>query len=173
LHPFSRGTVAIKSADAFVEPSIDPRYGSNPLDLQIVIEGIKFQNKLITTAPMLELLPVQVAPPAIADDAALELYVKLGLQTNYHPSGTASMLPKEKGGVVDTKLLVYGTANLRVVDGGMIPLLPGCHIGAAVYAVAEKVRSVHTPSYMRLTIILRLLISSKQTMFNHYKLFFR
>jgi choline dehydrogenase-like flavoprotein len=35
--------------------------------------------------------------------------------------------------------LVYRTSNLRVVDSGMFPLLLGSHIGAAVYAVSEKV----------------------------------
>jgi choline dehydrogenase-like flavoprotein len=49
------------------------------------------------------------------------------------------MLPLDMGGVVDTNLLVYRTSNLRVVDSGMFPLLPGSHIGAAVYAVSEKV----------------------------------
>jgi choline dehydrogenase len=50
------------------------------------------------------------------------------------------MLPLELGRVVDTDLLVYGTSNLRVVDAGIFPLLPGSHIGAAIYAVAEKVK---------------------------------
>jgi len=90
---------------------------------------------------MQKLLPIQLAPPAAAtlSDELLTLWVKAGVQTNYHPSGTASMLPLDMGGVVDTNLLVYGTSNLRVVDSGMFPLLPGSHIGAAVYAVAEKV----------------------------------
>jgi choline dehydrogenase len=133
--------VAIKSTDPFVEPIIDPRYGSNPLDIQVVVEGIKFQRRLLATAAMKDLLPATVLPPDSADDDALEVYVKATLETNYHPSGTASMLPKAMGGVVDTNLVVYGTANLRVVDGGIFPLLPGSHIGAAVYAVAEKVKN--------------------------------
>jgi choline dehydrogenase len=151
LHPFGRGSVTIKSTDPFEEPTIDPRYGSNPLDIQIIIEGIKFQTKLLATTPLAKLGPLQVLPPPFTDDALLELWVKAGLKTNYHPSGTASMLPKELGGVVDTSLKVYGTANLRVVDGGVFPLLPGSHIGAAVYAVAEKVR---IPSHLELTIML-------------------
>lgn len=34
----------------------------------------------------------------------------------WHPLGSASMLPKEEGGVVDKDLIVYGTNNLRVVS---------------------------------------------------------
>jgi choline dehydrogenase len=141
LHPCSRRSVEINSLDPFTEPTIDPRYGSNPPDLQIVIEGIKFMQKMINTPPMQTLLPVQVAPPAAAtlSDELLTLWVQAGVQTNYHPSGTASILLLDMGGVVDTNLLVYRTSNLRVVDSGMFPLLSGSHIGAAVYAVSEKV----------------------------------
>ena len=42
-------------------------------------------------------------------------------------AGTASMLPREKGGVVDPQLRVYGTANLRVVDLSVVPLLFAAH----------------------------------------------
>jgi choline dehydrogenase-like flavoprotein len=34
----------------------------------------------------------------------------------YHPIGTAAMLPRSDGGVVDSSLKVYGTSNLRVVS---------------------------------------------------------
>ena len=37
------------------------------------------------------------------------------------------MLPREKGGVVDPQLRVYGTANLRVVDLSVVPLLFAAH----------------------------------------------
>ena len=62
-----------------------------------------------------------------------------GLRTEFHGTGTTSMLPLEHGGVVDTHLRVYGTKNLRIVDAGIIPLVPAAHLQAPVYAVAEKV----------------------------------
>lgn len=38
-------------------------------------------------------------------------------------SGTTSMLPRNKGGVVDNHLKVYGTSNVRVCDASIIPLV--------------------------------------------------
>ena len=65
--------------------------------------------------------------------------VKRSVQTEFHPSGTTAMMPLELGGVVDARLRVYGTVGLRVVDAGVMPLVVGAHLQAAVYAVAEKV----------------------------------
>jgi choline dehydrogenase-like flavoprotein len=42
---------------------------------------------------------------------AVEDATRQRLQTEFHPSGTTSMLPFELGGVVDSRLLVYGTAT--------------------------------------------------------------
>lgn len=43
-------------------------------------------------------------------------------------ANSASMLPRESGGVVDPNCKVYGTANLRVVDASIIPLQVLAHI---------------------------------------------
>ena len=37
------------------------------------------------------------------------------------------MLPKDKGGVVDSNLKVYGTTNLRVADLSVVPLHVSTH----------------------------------------------
>ncbi len=139
MRPFSRGSCEIRSADPFEPPSIDPRYGSNPIDLQILMEALKFNRRILATPPMLELQPAQFVPPIEADDDALMQVIKTGIRTEYHPSGTCAMLPQELGGVVDSRLQVYGTQNLRVADASIFPLIPAAHLQAAVYAVAEKV----------------------------------
>jgi choline dehydrogenase-like flavoprotein len=45
----------------------------------------------------------------------------------YHSVGTASLLPREKNGVVDPNLKIYGTANIRVADCSILPLLVSAH----------------------------------------------
>lgn len=67
-------------------------------------------------------------------------YVRTFIGTVYHPVGTAAMLPREVGGVVDPSTLkVYGTANLRVVDASVFPMIIATHPVATIYAIAERV----------------------------------
>lgn len=49
------------------------------------------------------------------------------------------MLPRSMGGVVNNRLKVYGTANVRVVDASVQPLQPCGHPMANLYAIAESV----------------------------------
>jgi choline dehydrogenase-like flavoprotein len=48
------------------------------------------------------------------------------------------MLPREKGGVVDSKLKVYGVNGLRIVDSSVMPIAARGNPQTTVYAVAER-----------------------------------
>ncbi|KAK2058509.1 FAD/NAD(P)-binding domain-containing protein [Colletotrichum caudatum] len=62
--------------------------------------------------------------------------------TDYHPVGTASMLPLELGGVVDQTLRVYGVKNLRVIDASVMPMVPSANTCQPTYALAEKAAEI-------------------------------
>lgn len=47
------------------------------------------------------------------------------------------MLPRYMGGVVDNRLKVYGTKNVRVVDASIQPMQLCGHPTANLYAIAE------------------------------------
>jgi len=49
------------------------------------------------------------------------------------------MLPRAMGGVVDTRLKVYGTTNVRVVDASIQPMQLTENLMANIYAIAEWV----------------------------------
>ena len=140
MHPLSRGTCYIQSADPFQPPAIDPRWLANPVDRQVLVEALFFNRQILATAPMLELQAAQFVPPVNANEDALNQVIDNGLRTEFHPSGTLAMLPLEQGGVVDSHLRVWGTQNLRVVDASIFPLIPAAHLQAVVYGVAEKVQ---------------------------------
>jgi choline dehydrogenase len=66
----------------------------------------------------------------------------LVVASNYHPIGTAAMMSRELGGVVDPTLKVYGTSNVRVVDASVLPMQVSGHLTSTIYAVAERAADI-------------------------------
>ena len=56
------------------------------------------------------------------DDRAIEEWVKDIVATAYHSISTCPMREREKGGVVDPRLNVYGTKQLKVAGGEIAPV---------------------------------------------------
>ncbi|KAL7952224.1 GMC oxidoreductase [Trichoderma compactum] len=139
MHPLSRGTIHITSADVDTQPQIDPRYLSNEYDVQAAIEAIKYCRKIANSSPLSSAWVSEFEPGiAVQTDEDWRQYVLNTTLSIYHPVGTCAMLPKKDGGVVNPELIVYGTNNLRVVDASIIPVLPSAHIQTAVYGIAER-----------------------------------
>ena len=149
MRPFSRGSLSLNSPFAFVSPLIDPRYGSNPIDTQVLQAAMAFNQRLMYTNALEQMNPAQMYPSTDATDDEVVEYIHSRWQTEYHPGGTCSMMPLELGGVVSPDLLVYGTQNLRVVDSSIMPMLPAAHLQAVVYGIAEKVSITRTLSSRR------------------------
>lgn len=143
MHPFSRGSVHITSADPTAQPRVDPRYLSHPIDMELLARAALYVETVAAAEPLAGLLKTGGRRiPAGTDlqgdvDKAKEL-VRQRLFTAFHPSGTCAMLPRAMGGVVDPQLRVYGTSNVRVVDASVFPIEPLGHTQSTVYAVAEK-----------------------------------
>jgi choline dehydrogenase-like flavoprotein len=138
-HPLSRGSVHIKSPKADEKPAVLFNYYRNPLDLEVhashmlVLQGLA-QNSAL--APMMK--PDGARWPPQLDLESAKRWLRETATTNYHPCGTCSMIPEKDGGVVDPRLRVYGTANVRIVDASIFPIIPRGNIISTVYAVAEK-----------------------------------
>lgn len=56
------------------------------------------------------------------DDKAIDDWVADHVETTWHSLGTCAMKPREQGGVVDKRLNVYGTENLKCVDLSICPV---------------------------------------------------
>ena len=141
--PLSRGNIHINSSNPLGPPVINFRVFSNPLDVEQAIESIKYTRKYFKSPILAPQGPVETGPGtnvSDSDTAGLENYVHSASgPTSFHVSGTAAMLPRKLGGVVAPDLKVYGVQGLSVVDASLFPLIPGAHLSATVYAVAEKV----------------------------------
>lgn len=64
----------------------------------------------------------QCTPLFVSKRPSLWLMLIRTDKSNYHVIGTASMLPRSMGGVVDNRLKVYGAANVRAVDASIQPM---------------------------------------------------
>ncbi|GCB20568.1 glucose oxidase [Aspergillus awamori] len=152
LLPFSRGSVHIQSANASDYPAINPNYFMFDQDAEAQVTVAQYIRKALGTAPLNSLVGEEVSPsldvlPASASSATWTKWVKENYRTNYHPVGTTSMLPREKGGVVSPELKVYGTKNVRVVDASVLPFQLCGHLTSTLYAVAERASDLIKESY--------------------------
>ncbi|EIW74284.1 hypothetical protein CONPUDRAFT_67656, partial [Coniophora puteana RWD-64-598 SS2] len=72
------------------------------------------------------------------DDAAIDDWIADHVETTWHSLGTCAMKPLEQGGVVDKKLNVYGTENLKCVDLSIRPGNLGANTYSAALLIGEK-----------------------------------
>ncbi|OBR12843.1 GMC oxidoreductase [Colletotrichum higginsianum IMI 349063] len=144
LKPLSRGSVVLNSTDHDATPVVNYATGANPVDLEIMAAYVDYFRRLYSTDTWQGLGAVEVAPGAhVTDHDALIEYVKDNvIQSLMHPCCTAAMLPREKGGVVDSSLSVYGIPGLRVADCSIIPTIPAAHTTTTAYAIGEKAAEI-------------------------------
>lgn len=141
LKPLSRGSINIDPTNPSGGPVIDFGVLTNPVDLKINLAAVKLSRVIYSSPHMAALGPVETNPGVnVTTDEAITTWIhNTLLPSAAHPCGTASMMPRDCGGVVGPDLLVYGLRGLSVVDASIMPLIPGTHLSATVYAVAEKV----------------------------------
>ncbi|KAF8872796.1 GMC oxidoreductase [Gymnopilus junonius] len=142
-HPVSRGTIHAESKDATIPPVCDPHYFESNIDLEIMLQMVKFVRSLKEVEPWKSGTVKEVFPgPDCVTDDDLRGFIKENLISICHTAGSCSMLPRDKRGVVDPNLKVYGTTNLRVADISIIPLHIAAHTQATAFMIGEKVADV-------------------------------
>lgn len=141
-HPFARGSVHISSADPRAHPTISPNFYSHELDLEVVARHLMQIETFVRAEPIASFLkPGGRRLPQRYNANTLENakeFARHNSSSMYHPCGTCAMKPRKSGGVVDERLKVHGTKNLRVCDASIFPINARGNIQTCVYAVAEK-----------------------------------
>jgi choline dehydrogenase-like flavoprotein len=141
IRPLSRGSILINTTDPTKPPVLDFGTFSHPTDLEVATRALKKVRDWAVSAPMQEIGAYETYPGGnISSDHDIAEAIRQGAVSSWqHPTSTCSMLKRELGGVVDSKLRVYGVRALRIVDASIFPMAVAGHTSSTVYAVAEKV----------------------------------
>ncbi|KAF8910561.1 GMC oxidoreductase-domain-containing protein [Gymnopilus junonius] len=163
-HPVATGHIHITSGtDNYAPLDFAPNFLGSPADFATLRWGYKrvrelarrmkyFRGYLEIGHPQFpagsaaatdkEKAPVPLDAPKIVytkeDDATIDEYHRQTVETTWHSIGTCAMKPREQAGVVDSKLNVYGTQNLKVADCSITPGNVAANTYSTAIAIGEK-----------------------------------
>jgi len=140
--PDGAGYVRLASADPRVQPSFNYCYLQHPNDRRRVREGLRLAVRLLASDAYTDVAEYRIHPTdaILADDDALDRWIRQTVGTARHVSGTCKMGPDaDPMAVVDQYCRVKGVQGLWVVDASVMPRIPrsgGCH--ATVLMIGER-----------------------------------
>ncbi|KDQ24410.1 hypothetical protein PLEOSDRAFT_1067243 [Pleurotus ostreatus PC15] len=163
-YPESIGRLHITSGDDWRQPLyFEPGYLTESADLDILRWAYKRSREVArrmplyrgevqqghpTFSPNSEAAcvsrdgPVPVDAPDIAytaeDNEAIHDFLRNTVSTTWHSMGTCAMKPRDRGGVVDSRLNVYGMTNLKVAELSICPSNVSANTYNTALGIGEK-----------------------------------
>ena len=125
--PEGSGHVRLASADPGIQPSFNYHYLQHPDDIRRVREGLRFGVRLLESDEFKDVVDHRISPTddIMADDDALDLWIRQTVGTARHVSGTCKMGPDaDPMAVVDQYCRVKGVQGLWVADSSVVPRIP-------------------------------------------------
>ncbi len=140
LNPTSRGTVAIRSADAADAPLIAPNYLSTTEDRDIAARSLRLTRRIVEQPALSRYRPREVKPGVqFQTDEELTRLAGDIATTIFHPVGTCRMgRADDDGAVVDQRLRVRGVSGLRVIDASVMPTITSGNTNSPTLMIAER-----------------------------------
>ncbi len=140
--PDGAGYVRLASADPSVQPAFNYCYLQHPNDIRRVREGLRMALGFLDSDAYKDIADHRIQPTeeVLADDDALDRWIRQNVGTARHVSGTCKMGPdSDPMAVVDQYCSVKGVQGLSVVDASVMPRVPrsgGAH--ATVLMIGER-----------------------------------
>lgn len=137
-HGRSRGRLAIRSADPFDQPRIEPNYFSEEIDRKTIVAGLKILREIYQQKAFRPLWDIEMVPgEAVTDDAGLWEFARNTGGTVFHCVGTCRMGSDDRS-VVDPRLRVRGVDGLRVIDASVMPQITSANTNATSLMIGER-----------------------------------
>lgn len=138
LYPKSRGEITLKSDDPFEHPAIQPNYGQEEFDIDVLTDGLaKVREILRAPAFDHERKSERFPGDGVTSLSELKDDVRRRSQTLYHPTSTCAMGSGDLA-VTDSRCRVKGIKGLRVVDASVMPRLIGGNTNAPTIMIATR-----------------------------------
>jgi len=138
LHPESRGSVELKSADPREVASVTLNILAEEADREQMRRAMRTTRAIYNTRPMADLLAGEKTPgEAVQSDDELDAFIRASCYVAQHPVGTCAMGMGARS-VVDPELRVIGVEGLRVVDASVMPTVPGGNTNLPCIMIGEK-----------------------------------
>ncbi|CAM3465598.1 GMC family oxidoreductase [Isoptericola cucumis] len=139
-HARSRGTVRLRSRDFRDKPKVDPRYFTDPHDMQVMVEGIKLARAIVAQPAMSGWAGRELFPgPDVSTDEEIADYVTKTHNTVYHPTGSVRMgAADDASSPLDPQLRVKGVTGLRVADASVMPEITSVNPNITVMLIGER-----------------------------------
>lgn len=138
LNSKSHGSLRLDPDDPAASAIIDPRYMSDPGDLEKLLDGVEVVREIVEQSAMARWGLHEVYPgAATASRSGLADFARAAAGSCYHPVGTCALGDGPEA-VVDLQLKVHETANVRVADASVIPHIPSAGPTAACYMIGWR-----------------------------------
>lgn len=122
LRPWSRGSIALASADFRDAPLADSGLWSDGRDIAKALELLAMLRSIAASPAMAAFTGAERVPGAdMTDEAALVEELRNMVDPGLHGTGTCSMGTDAATSVVDSRCRVHGIGGLRVVDCSIMP----------------------------------------------------
>lgn len=145
----SRGWVRLRDAKPESLPRVHFNYMSHPDDWTEFRACIRLSREIFGQPAFAPYRGRELAPGAdVSDDKAIDEFLRLKLESAYHPCGTCRMGTDDRS-VTDPEGRVRGISALRVVDASLMPQATAGDLNAPTLALAERmadlIRNRHLP----------------------------
>ena len=136
IRPVSRGELKLTAADPAAPLHLDPRYLSEPADLNALVHSLEVSIEILESPAFAKWRRRSVWPKAKTRPERIE-WVRQTCETYHHQAGTCKM-GIDALSVVDPQLRVYGIDGLRVADASIMPAVTSGNTNAPSIMIGEK-----------------------------------
>jgi len=136
----SRGSVTLRSPDAWAKPEIRFNYMSHPDDWADFRHAIRLTREIFGQKAFDPYRGREISPGSdVESDEALDGFIRDHAESAYHPCGTCRMgAANDKMSVVDPECRVIGVEGLRVADSSIFPRITNGNLNGPSIMTGEK-----------------------------------